>query len=93
MSLEDFEVYWDLISVIEAKETLLSIRVHDWPTTKNTKRKEMHRELHREATRYIEKESVSVDDFVRSFGGVKQDRLRAERKNRKSPSAGDKGKS
>jgi hypothetical protein len=40
------EAYWKAITVIEAQDTLMQLRTHDWPNMKKADRKKFHRKMH-----------------------------------------------
>lgn len=68
MDFETVEVFWNLITRLEAQEMLKQFTLSDWPNMKNDKRQTLHRKLFRDA--YPEKiKTVTLEEYMKNSGG------------------------
>jgi len=49
MEVDTVDSYWRAITVIEAQDLLLQMRIADWPNMKKHDRSKFHRSIHRSA--------------------------------------------
>lgn len=64
-------MYWEAITVIEARETLTQLSVSDYPHLKKQARQKLHRELSRMAypSTFKDKRKITLQD-LKSIGGI-----------------------
>lgn len=62
------QMLWQAIDVIEAREILQQMTIADWPRTKPSKRKELHRNLWKTAYPKLMKEkSMDLDSLEKTL--------------------------
>lgn len=49
LTVEDYEAYWRCITVLEAREVLVQLRVQDWSNMKDSDRKSFHGKIKTDA--------------------------------------------
>lgn len=64
MPLDEAYDFFEAISVIEAQQTLLELRVSDWPYMKKDARSRWHRSLHKTAYPATHKNPVSTEKLM-----------------------------
>ena len=64
MDLQEGYSYYEAITQIEAQQTLLELRIQDWPFMKKESRNRWHRKLHRKAYPRTHQKPVSVEQLA-----------------------------
>ena len=64
-------MYWEAITIIEARQKLLDISSYSFPNLKKSDREKIHRELHRQAfpARFKETKALKLSDLANVLGG------------------------
>jgi len=70
MEYDRLKTYIDAIEVIEAQNTLLALRVSDYPNCKSDDRSKFHSSITKKAFPNQKKKIVSFDDIDKLFGGM-----------------------
>lgn len=61
--------YYQCITLIEAQQTLLALKVQDWPNMKQDNRAKWHRELHKKAYPSTHKKIVTTAELANLIRG------------------------
>lgn len=71
MTNQDFEQFWQAITVIEAQEMLIGIKVADFPHYKKPQREKLSRELHKQAypREYENRKSITAKELGALING------------------------
>ena len=70
MPIDEFEDYYQAITILEARETLKDLRVSDWPHQSKDDRKQFHRELHKMAFPDVKSKPMTLDELRGILGNV-----------------------
>ena len=69
MELDLFYTLWQSITVIEAQEILMQLKISDWPNMKDNDRQKFHRDLHRAAyPKTKESVTLTMEQFAAALG-------------------------
>lgn len=71
ISIDEAEIYWQAITIIEAQDKLSRLTDSDWPRMKTGAREKLHKRLYRQAYPSIfrETQQVSNEDLARILKG------------------------
>lgn len=71
MSIDDIDIYWQCITVVEAQEILLNLRQLDWPNMNKNQREKFHKQLYKMAypASFKEAKQVSNDHLAKILSG------------------------
>ena len=58
-------MYWQAMTVIDAQDMIMKMRIQDWPHMKQEKRSEYHRQLFRLAYPATEEQTISFDQLAK----------------------------
>lgn len=67
---DDAHDWYAAITQIEAQQTLLLLKIQDWPDMKKESRSTWHKELHRMAYPATHKELVSTEELARRIQSI-----------------------
>lgn len=66
---EDEEMLWQAITVLEAQEMLMGVKVSSYPYLKEADQDKVHRSLHKLAYPDVEKRSITAEEMARLLNG------------------------
>lgn len=69
LDYEAVVAYWQAITVIEAQEVLIQMRLADWPNMKGPARQKWHRDIHRAAYPHQKRKAMTPEELAKRLGG------------------------
>lgn len=69
MPVDEFEIYWQQITKLEAQEMLLAMTVADYPQLKGNQRAQLYSKIKSHADDF-KKKLVSTEDIARALGAL-----------------------
>lgn len=72
LDVEAFEMYWQAITILEARESLVDMTISDHPYLSKDKRSKLHRDMHKQAFPVVHdpNKDYSTYDFAKFLGGL-----------------------
>jgi hypothetical protein len=73
LEYDRMDAYWRSITIIEAQQTLIALKICDFPHMKKSDRQKWHRQLHKQAypATWSPRNAMTNEDLARAIGIVK----------------------